>query len=666
MHALLYFFLCTVSEGSEAYQLMTNVDPKHWEIPAAVRQEPQDAIIVKSSTRVTDDMIHHYLLVHVLTNNARSNLQALDLGDHLIYLKGRVIDRSGRETLLDRDRDVTRILNFQTSQHKSHSVVVVPHGLTPDSLLELSWTEKAEYGLPLNQSLNVISISESMYCIEKTVEIKASTLYNFKSSELSDSAVELATRVVWTAVQAPIQFHVGELSGYTVLTYKNIPALSEAPFSDQAVGSGLTKVYMFRTTRFQGISVKLFWQNFTQLFLRPVYGEAFHRNSQYGAWIQRTSALTKQLNADEALTVFQEFRKQISRADRLDDMKRMGLTKLEHDNFGSSDLLNQIFEKRYADSYSMGLVFYLVLADLGYKPVLMFAPQPGMPFTPDSLNPFAIDFLHPIVAIKDKGAWYTFAPAATEYDSGHIPDHFRRIPLLVVDPANNFATSFTTLDRPSWKLNRLLQTYAVQVNANGAVKFNVIENRQGTYSAELRGQMEPLTDIARSDLMRAVWQYWLPDANIGATTIESLDDFVAKAKVNVTATRPPTIGKGRLIALEPFPGLQPVIPLPEYWPQRPRTEKIVLPENRGQASRATVSLPPGWRIKGQVDWAEANAIGKVSYKVAKEGDHYLVECQMIVEKSELEASDEPLLRQYCEWVERALDQRLAVVAEVTP
>ncbi len=645
---------------------MTNIDPKLWETPEAVREEPQDAVILKSSTRVTDDMIHHYLLVHVLTNNARSNLQSLDLGDRLIYLKGRVIDRSGRETLIDRDRDVTRILNFQTSNQKSHSVIVVPPGLTPDSLLELSWTEKAEFGLPLGQSLQIISISESMYCVEKVIEIKASTLYNFKSSQISDQVVELATRVVWTDAQAPIQFKIAELNGYTVLAYKNIPAQSESPFSDRAADSGSTKVFIFRTTRFQGVTTKIFWQNFSQVFLRPVYGETFHRNYAYTAWIKRTSNLINRVNAEEAQAVFQEFRKQITRSDRLDDMKRKGLATLEHDYFGSSDLLNQVFEKRYADSYSMGLIFYQVLSDLGYQPVLMFAAQPGMPFTADSLNPFAIDFLHPIVCIKDRGAWYTFAPAATELDSGYIPDHFRRTPLLVVEPKNNFATSFTTLSRPSWKLNRLLQTYAVQVNTSGAVKFQVTEHRQGSYSAELRAHMEPLSDIARADLLRAVWQYYLPDATIGATTIDELDDYIAKARTAVTATLPPKLGKGRLIALEPFPGMQPVILLPDRWPLKPRTENIVLPENRGQASRSTVTLPSGWKIAGQVDWSESNPIGKVSYKVTEGSDHYLVECQMIVEKSEFEASDEPHLRQYCEWVQRAIDQRLAVIAEVKP
>ncbi len=664
MHFLLTLFLFSAIDRPEAYPLMATIDPKLWDIPTAIRNQAQDALILKHATRVTDDKIHHYLLIHVLTNGARSELQSIDLGDHLIYLKGRVIDRTGKETPVDRDRDVTRVLNFQTRDQKNHSVIVVPSGLTPDSLLELSWSEKAEHGLPLDTTIKVWPVQEPVYCMEKTFEIDASTLYNFAGAHVSDEVLDLATRLVWTPVAAPIEFNLSESSGFTLLSYKNIPALTEAPFSDAAADSGLARIFMFRTTRFQGVTLKQFWHDFSQVLLRGLYGETFYKDGAYGTWVWRTRRLTNKLNAEEAVAVFQEFRKQINRSDRLDDLQRKGLRVLERDLLGSSDLLNQVFLKRYADPYSMGLIFYRVMVDCGFHPVLMFAPQAGMPFSPESLNPFAIDFLHPIIGIRDGGAWYTFAPAATECDSGYIPDRYRRNQLLIVDPLNNFATSFMTLDRPSWKLNRLFQAYSLQVNTNGAVKFNLAETRQGSYSAELRDAMESLSDAARTDLLTSAWQQALSDYAIGPTAIEGLDDFIAKVKVSVSGTCPPQLGKGRLLAIDPFPGMQPIIPLPSAWPENPRTEKIVLPENRGQASRCTLTLPAGWKVQGKVDWAEANAIGKVSYKLSKDGERYLVECQMIVEKSEFEASDEPLLRQYAEWVQRAMDQRIAVIGEV--
>ncbi|MDJ0839731.1 MAG: hypothetical protein QNK37_24660 [Acidobacteriota bacterium] len=626
----------------------------------------RDAVILSSKLRIDETEIHHYRLIRVITEQGKAAANRFAISSNMTMLKGRVVDRDGRETHFDQDADMLEVLAYQTAGGRATVRYVLPPGLTTDCIVEMTWSEEAKNGLPKDQFHSLYLVSEPWYCKEKVFMINNDTLEIASKSRFSDDDfLHMVTRLFWGEIRNGTVMTQGVVGDYTQLTFKDIPPLDSHPYGAPGEDPNMVSLQIFRTLPFQGANMRSFWADYANNYVKLFYDYHYEHRDDYKRWIAAVRERMPEETDKAARFVYKAFRHKIKPLDLMTPAERRAfdpnaLVALGYD----LDMVDHIFKRGFASRFNMGPAMFEVMRDCGLPVQLGFTtPDNRLPVVPQEMNPFVLDIANPILLFSlDEKRKLTLAPGYPELDVGDIPSHFRGQLTAVIDPADkdNWKTGFLTLPRRSWKSHRLIQSYKLSVDTGGTVNMTLQEQGSGAYNASFRRIYRPLGSEAARELLAKEWSDRLPAWRISGAGVGNADDFSRRIARNVRAGTKLDIEGLDWFSLAPLPGSQPLFEIPEVYPDD-RKQPVILPENKGMISRAEITLPKGLRLLGNPSWKQKNSFGEISFQVTSKSENIIsVERRMILVDGTQAADKIDEFKYFVTWMQEAVSQTIAV------
>ena len=647
---------------ADNFELVKEISPEVW----AVRENPGegifDAVILKHHTRIGTEKIDYYRMIRILTEDGKRAAEQFTLSPHLIALNGRVTDISGDEILFDQDSDMVEVFGYRDHRSSGRLNLVIPPGLTPDCVVEISWSVSAEKGLPKDSYFEHYQIPEPWFCVEKKYMFSMDSLAKFSNSLFSDSIIDIVTRFYWTDARPPVTFLQSVLDNHTVLTYRNVPPMTPHPFGDRFQDPNMASFFVFRTLPFEGHTVKSFWNAFGNSWIRLIFGFPFDRSPKYREWISELKGSLPDKGAKGVRFVHNRFKQHFTAIDMMTpgQLRTAKKSDLEDQAF-NRELLSRSFERGFVMRGFMPIALFRVLRDCGFPVSLLFAPPvDGIPFQPRELNPFGLNLDDALIGLPlENNRWVTIAPAHPEYMSGAIPPHFRGVPLYVVTPGTNWDHKIVRLPRLGWKANRTTYQYILEILPNGAMQFRLKEEGAGIFDATNRLRYHALNRDARIDVLSNSWSQKLPEWRIQKVSVGDTRNWKQKVTLMIQGVSALDIEALDWVAIKPFPGAESMLTIPETWPEN-RKQPIVLPHAMGQLASCRLKLPEGWYLKGDPSWTKKNSVGEISIQAKTTGNGIVVQRKITITDSEFSADKEKDLKTFIAWMSDVLEQTIAI------
>jgi len=642
------------------FGLRPSIDPELWSKTRA----GSDAVIIESRTRLEPEALHQYRLIRIQSEQGKAAANQLPVVNELAWLAGRVIDRNGVETTFDLDTDTLEVPLIQTAMGSQTKQLILPPGLTADCLVEVTWREPMKQGFPPETLYTLYRVPEPWPVLERRFEI-ANEITGLGGSKPDEDRfyIPLKTRVVWSEAPAEVGFEQGMYDGHANLVFRNVPAFREHPFGDPFRDPSMVTVQIFRTLPYRGISLQTFWNDFANDYLKIIYGYHFTHKDDYKRLITGLRELAPNDSAKACRLVFEAFRAKVRRLDlmspeEIGELPTAALIPLGFD----LDMIDRILTRGFATDMNLNVTMLNILLDVGLPFRMGFVPHEGLAeVEPRQMNPFLLNITDPIFLVPaSEGKWLTLSASAQELPMGEVPSRFRGQLLTVVDPTEErWEVSFMTLPPRSWKVNRLIRNHTMSLGSDGRLALELAEQGNGSFNAGYRRTYRPLTDKDARDLLADEWRQRLPRWTIEAAGVSDAASMDKRVTRSIRAVRRVDLTDRAWVALDPFPGSEPIYPIPDYYPVD-RKQPIVFPEHRGETSKATITLPAGWSLAREVDWSRENALGSVRLVAVQKGNRVEVVRGIILSKRSHEASAVEDLKDFFRWIEEAMSRMIAI------
>lgn len=642
------------------FAISSDLAPDVWQAPVDAPQQA-DAYIIEQRIRFDKDRIHHYLLARVQTAAGRNVTRFVFDEDNLVTLEGRVIEPDGRETTFDRKESFVDLLVGKVGKQEFNRRFVIPPAVTSDCIVEMSFSEKAERGLPKDRYQYIIPIKSEYYTLKKEITY-SQNLARFSRAQFATEWFNIVTRLQWTPYPDPKNFDQKVQNGYITLTYQNIAPHQQVPFQLERKDSSQSWVYVSMTLPFQGVEVQHFWNTVAKDIVSLNYNPYANGFAKYGHWLRE---LKDSLSGspDEMLHQINDaIREQLTAIHMMqeDQLGNIRSQVLERINWWDVGALEEVFNRGYATRTSLAQFAARVCRDLNLKVYLLFPPQdPSSPFDPHELRAFALDYEHPLIGFQSgEHNWTVIAPTHPEYASGEVPLPYQDIPLLAVDLRFSQA-KFVKLARTSWQKNQDNYAYNLTFRDDGMLNTFVQRKTTGLFATFNRHQLTHQTEASAKLWFESQLNENMPDHTVFSTQISGLDQangpVIFKYK---TGTQLP-LDDARL-RLNPFPGSAPFLDNHGYWHNK-RDQEIFTLFDGGSLAVSKVQPPDGWQVSPTESWKKENQVGLVSWKVETSNSETKVTRKVILKDGNLPNTEAAAFRDFLSWVEQAYRQNLAFV-----
>ena len=89
-------------------------------------------------------------------------------------------------------------------------------------------------------------------------------------------------------------------------------------------------------------------------------------------------------------------------------------------------------------------------------------------------------------------------------------------------------------------------------------------------------------------------------------------------------------------------------------------QSIILPHACEQIDLSKITVPEGWKLRGNSNWQKENIVGKVAYLAVQDGNRITVRRDIVIARDILLADKEPELKYFIAWMEEAYYQSIGI------
>ena len=630
----------------------TPISPESWDVSAEIDKYPTDAVVLEDTTVFQQAYTLRFRRVRILNENGKSAAEFVDPEGKFIKVRGRVVDRSGEETVIELAEDLVEVLAFKSRGDRVKAKILVPPGLTSDCVVEMSWQEPVIDGLPEG-------VYSKRFYVQEPWPIR-SKIINLTPSALRTESKYLVSRFVWNESLGKDHFKVEKPSKYAILlTYSNIPPLYKHPYGNHHLDRNAAYALLFKSFDY-GNEVDEFYENFAKRYIKPDYTGRFKRSKDYKKWIGDLKKSLPEDHLKAMVKVYNAFRDRIAITDLLPAAKRAQITKELSKQKSADQRMSEVFKLGYGNPADLGFLFYRVAMDCEIPFKLMYASSiNGPPFQPMSFNPFMLLLYYPFFGIElSPNQWVVFTPQWQENAAGFLPTHYQGGTALVVDPYDKFKHSFTRTPRYGAKSHQRIREYTTKISADGTIDMAVEMFGNGTYDAREKNRYYPLPADEQEETLRRYWQDRLTSWEILKATV-SIPNLKARVKTRVEARLKQDLEETDWLAIDPFPGGGVPLANPSVWPPN-RHQPIMLPHCSTQIGVNKITVPDGWKLKGNPSWTKANSFGSVKLTASQAANVIEIRKEIVIAKDVFPPEKEKELKFFIAWVHELADQNIGI------
>lgn len=620
-----------------------------WAIQEDASKGIYDAVLIQDSTVFKANNTYYYRRIRILSESGKAAAEYFAPSGKVKALKGRVVDRNGKEVTFEKKEDFVKVLVFKTRGAKQKSRVLVPPGLTKDAVVEYSWRMEAEEGIEVGRYEKIYPIQSPYFVKEKSFEIRPNAFYS----------VGLITHFTSTPLKKPARYITEKKGKWSKVIYKDVMPLQEFPFGNRYLDQNTAYAMLYKSLPDYPSEAKGFWKKFSKELLgREIYGEKLSSSKEYNLWIKELKAGLPEAKHEALIYAYEAFRSKIKTPDLLTPTR---LAQIEEDKDAARNVLRRAVSKGFVTYYDAGKVFYRIVKDLDIPAKMIFANSfDGMLFFPEHMRPFSFSFYYPFFGVKtEKGGWVIVSPLYQEYPPGYVPTDFQGAPALVVDPFNNWSHSLMRIPRFGPDEHQRITQYQSTLSEKGKMAIQLKRQKSGEYNAFAKSKYFPLPEDEREISLRNYWENRLTDMEVLKVSLDNGAALKGNMVEHVSAEGSIDAEHLNAFVISPFPGQLRPISSPSFWPGK-RSQPIILPRCVNQIDVNVIQVPKGWTLMGDPSWKKANMVGQVRYAAIQKGEKITIRRDIQIKQDMLKASDEKELKSFIAWMTEAMNQRIGI------
>ncbi len=647
---MLTFILFMVVAQQNEVDFAKKIPAADWQVVEDPKQDIYDAVILESNIIINSQVIQHYRRIRVLSERGKNAAELTDISGRSKEIVGRVVQLDGTEIKFTQ-ADLIETLGAKHRHDRTKIKLLVPPGLSDDCIVEMSWIEPAEDGLPTSSYEKRYVVPDVYFTQEKKVLISSEAIRNQRNY--------LPTQFSWTGIAPPATFELKEERSGRMLVYRQVPALQDEPYGNPYLDQSIAFVLLYKTFPNYGEQPNVFWTDFGDGFVKDRFNKPYTTPSAYDDWID---GLKKQKTGDlpqDVELIYNAFRHKFRPQHFLTSEERVEIkkdTEFENDR----QLIGQILKAGYAPSHLIAGLLYKVLDDLEIPAKLSFgASVYGPPFNLEHMNPFTTDYWRPIVVVPVGESWLPLCPFYPEYGAGVVPTYLRGAPSIAFGKGDKWRPEPIRIERLPWQSNIRLRQYAIALASSGEATFEVVEKGKGVFDAYTRDDYYALPADERDDELKRRWQSRARSWEITEAKVEAARSFEQVVSCTVKAAVEWDLEGETWITFNPFPGDSFMMRRNHSWAET-RRQPIILPWNAAQIDESQCVLPAGWQLKGAPSWEKRNAIGLVRMSISQQGNTLSTKREIVIEQSILSPQSQDLVIDFLAWVDEAMKQTLAI------
>lgn len=567
----------------------------------ANRQGPKGAVILEERLRIQPREMQTTYRVRIFSEEGRAAAELADVPQSVTEIQGRTVYPDGRVVAFDGQKDFAERKVETAGRAFSRLHLIVP-GVTTDCVVEVRWRERSEgylLGLPKRLASGLYGrwwLGNAFPTERLVVEISKN--HPFANSILENSSLKAVIR---------------EVDGFRVLTYRNLPAWENEPYSLLTQGvfprlevfwqpDSLIRAY------YQGRGP--YWLEAFDRIYKGEYEDSVDMGRRFRAFSEALLQGLPEAPHLRAVELLSRLDGRIKNLSMATAVEKTGLPKDFWDDYQYKHL-DRAVSTGLASGQGMRLLYYHLLKAAGLQPKIGKVVDRGHDrFDFARLNPW--QFEHDLLGVQDpvKGTLW-LDPTNRFATPGVIAPEYQDTPMIVFEPAG----------KDAWKVSQATVPLAESASNVRAYTY-ILRLREDSDGFEVKAEFSGYPGFAE----RAGFLPLVPSEQVRSLKerFEEGRKSLVVSKVDIAEASNPSTpcgwkvegavdrDSGRQRKVEPFPGMPWPLWVPAKLEER-RSMPIVLPYRMVQRATSTFDVPSGFQIEPQPALRGQNRFGSVNW-----------------------------------------------------
>ena len=620
--------------------------PEVWTLKEDPAKGIKGALILEERIHFERFGVTYSYRILVLNEAGRSAAEFTAFPSSMRDFKGRTVFPDGRVLEYNSTKDFQKKTVVSIGETKADTVRMIAPGLTDHCVVDIRWTVPKNFleerSLGFSNSLRWRLINR--HATQKlTVELPALFPLSWNLEQ-------------FTGQQAVAT----EKSGFKYLTWSNLPAEEEIPYSltparpSPAITLFQTPEVLDYASR-QGSSQ--FWDAYGIYGVKPLFEDDLTKGSDYKAFLAEVTAGLPATPHAKAIELLSRLDARIANFGALTfpEKSAMGKKALEEEVHARD--LKAAVRRRGTTPFGMTVLLFHLLKDAGLAPKVVMVPDRDSRLFSYQLRDFQ-QFNDVLLSIPEEGkAPLILDPSMRFATPGLIYPDYQGVPALELDPATWKAKTLTMPLQPAlFNQRRFTYTldlqededlFTLQSTFSGYPEYS---ERQRYLRLEASEQQRHLTE-RMEEISRS---YSVTKAEV-VNVANPKEDFGWKVQGRIE--RPAS----RRREVLPFPGMSTPIAIPSEFPPV-RRENIILPYARIHLAKSTFKLPKGYALPPVAPIDHRNDFGRVVWVAETKGEgadrSVTVAYRVDLELTVASPSAYGQFKEFMGWVREASDRTL--------
>ncbi|HLO65523.1 MAG TPA: hypothetical protein VK188_00790, partial [Holophaga sp.] len=547
-------------------------------IPKEVWALRDDAALVAQGAVIVDRKLDfqpfHFdqtIRIRILSQAGQAAAEFPDMPADLLFLEGQVTYPDGRVQSIGKRQDFLVRTVVSTRDGSQKEGVLVPPGLTADCVVDLFWREATARG-KANQ--NRMALHDLGNLPERCGNFWYASLGGAYPTQ--SVTVQRGREVFWTLAMLPAGFSMqqGSTSNGDTFTFRNLPAAPLVPYSIE-VNRPTPKVLFHRPI--EGIQhlekapAAAYWAKVADMFYRNWFTNLVSKGSGYRALSQEVRKDLQGGPREKARVITERVLARVRNLDDLlfDEKPPAGARQRVDNGMGTSDL-DFAAREGFTDNPGITRLLFHILSEEGLQPkVALVSDRRFWTVSPETRTPY--QFTHMLLLVDEPGQggiWLD--PMNRLVPPGELPYPYEGTRAVVMNSVN-WQAEFRSVAVSMPKANT--RTYAFEIDATG--EAGAVSMTQTSVGAAALAARESLG--SKSPTAREAWyKTRMERQGLTVSKVEVSNVLETGKPLGVTATGTIALDPGRTLRLNPFPGLDAGLYLPDTLPEQ-RQDPILMP-----------------------------------------------------------------------------------------
>ncbi len=621
-----------------------------WEMRNNPELVAQGAVILERKLDFQPFYFEQSLRIRILSQAGVTAAELTDMPPLVLFLTGQVTFPDGRVQAITKREDFLVRTVVSAADGTLKEGVLIPSGVTSDCVVELRWREATARGRA-NQLRTALGDLGNLP--ERCGDFWYWTLASAYPTRTC--IVQMGKEVFWPMTMLGAQgfpMKQGSTSMGTTFTFQDLPALPPVPFSSESTRPS-PKVVLYRPIEamrslMSNTPVGTYWQKAVDFYYKAWFEKFVAKSVGYKAFSQEVRKDLTGTPQVRARIIAERVAKRVVNLDHLlfDEKPAFG-ARHEQELMGVSNL-EYAAKYGYGDETAMVKLLFHLLRDEGLEPkVGLVADKVQWKLHPDVRTPFQLS--HTLLGVDEPNQptlWLD--PATRLVPPGQIPSGYQGTRAVVID-STNWQVRFQDIRHSPMDENVRASSFRIEA-LDEHFKVQVDHSLQGAPALSVRNQLG-----GQAPTQRGIWfKERLEARGLSVASVSVANDLDLGKPLVFKAECGMPLEAGRLLKLNPFPGMEPALYLPSALPEG-RIDPIVMPYKSLQTATSVIKVPKGYRLPAPINVQQNNRWGEVSFTAWQDPDTGELTAAMKVQV--MAVLDGPMgyqaLKDFLQWVRAA-------------